>query len=151
MKKIGGLILLVSLGLTGCSTAGNEAAPAVSKPATFEPVPTVTPTPTTTAAPFLAAPVPTTALPPAFTDESTKAKYLDGVKNSLNAWRDGVRPSDETLLVGAAQACSLFAQGMTYTEIGALAGENDIQRTNGVAVAVYASRNFCTEYNTDNL
>ncbi|MCF3137656.1 hypothetical protein LRQ04_00165 [Paenarthrobacter sp. AR 02] len=151
MRKTWGLILLVSVGLTGCSSGGAEAVPAGSTPAPSEPAITVSPTPPASAAPFLAAPVPTTALPPAFADESTKAKYLNGVKSSLNAWRDGVRPSDETLLVGAAQACSLFAQGMTYTEIGALAGENDIQRTNGVAVAVYASRNFCTEYNTDNL
>jgi len=99
-------------------------------------------------APLLAAP--TATLAPEFADESAKARYLAGVKKSPNAWRDGVIPSDDVLLEGAAQACQLFAQGKTYEEIGALAGSTDIQRSNGVAVAVYASRNLCTKYNTDN-
>jgi len=75
---------------------------------------------------------------------------LAGVKKALNAWRDGVIPSDDALLEGAAQACQLFAQGKSWNEIAALAGTTNLQQENGAAVAVYASRNLCTKYNTDN-
>jgi len=89
-------------------------------------------------------------LSPEFSDDSAQARYLAGVKKALNAWRDGVIPSDAALLEGAAQACQLFAQGKTYMEIAALAGSTNLQQENGAAVAVYASRNLCTKYNTDN-
>lgn len=103
-------------------------------------------------APLVTVPTPSQPdLAPEFKDESLRAKYLEGVKHALNAWRDGVIPPDEVLIDGAAQACKLFAEGKTYSEIGALAGDNDIVQTNGAAIAVYASRTFCTEYNTDNL
>lgn len=144
MRKIGGLILLVSVALTGCSTAVEGSTPTESGPASSQ-------APSAVAAPLLATPSPTVTLPPAFTDESAKAGYLAGVKKALNAWRDGVIPSDEVLLDGAAQACQQYAAGKTYVEIGAMAGEAELQQANGVAVAVYASRHFCTEYNTDKL
>jgi hypothetical protein len=138
MGKLGGLILLTALALTGCAA---QAAPAPSESAA----------PLKGVAPLVAAPAPapSESLPPEFSDESAQARYLAGVKKALNAWRDGVIPSDDVLLEGAARACQLFAQGKTYVEIGALAGGTELQQTNGVAVAVYASRNLCTAYNTD--
>ncbi|MGO4143814.1 hypothetical protein AB4Y77_01905 [Paenarthrobacter sp. YAF11_1] len=148
MKKITILVAAAALALTGCSAAGEVADPSTPEAAaSSEPA-----TASEKIAPLLAAPAaPSPSLPPEFSDESAQGKYLAGVKKAVNAWRDGVIPSDGVLLEGAAHACSLFAQGMTYTEIGALAGENEAQRTNGVAVAVYASRYLCTAYNTDNL
>ena len=133
MGKIGGLALVAVLGLTGCASSAVEPASAP----TSAPAQRVAPSPSVT-------------LSPEFSDDSAQARYLAGVKKALNAWRDGVIPSDAALLEGAAQACQLFAQGKTYMEIAALAGSTNLQQENGAAVAVYASRNLCTKYNTDN-
>lgn len=103
-------------------------------------------------APLVTVPKPSQPdLAPEFKDESLRAKYLEGVKHALNAWRDGVIPSDDILVERAAQACKLFAEGKTFMQIGALAGGSELARENGGAIAVYASRTFCTEYNTDNI
>jgi hypothetical protein len=134
MGKLGGLVLVVALGLTGCSAQTS---------------PESSPAPLQGVAPLVA--VPTATLAPEFTDPTNRDKFLAGVKKSPNAWRDGVIPSDDELLQGAAQACQLFAQGKTHTEIAALAGNTNIKQDNGDAIAVHASRNFCTKYNTDNL
>lgn len=149
MRKIGGLLLIGMLALAGCSapTAGDTApsANATGDASSSRIAPLL-------AAPSeSAAPTPSASLPPEFYDDSARGRYLTGVKKALNAWRDGVIPSDEVLLEGAAQACQLFAQGKTYVEIGDLAGDTELKKTNGVAVAVYASRNLCTQYNTDKL
>lgn len=96
-----------------------------------------------------AIPTPTASLPPEFYDDSARGRYLAGVKKALNAWRDGVIPSDEELLKGAEISCGLLAQGKTWTDIGGMAGDSTIARDNAAAVAVYASRNLCTAYNTD--
>lgn len=150
MGKLGGILLLAAVvGLTACNGEAVEGAPE-SSPSASESVnasPEIT-APTETATPT---PTPTITLPPEFYDNSARGKYLAGVKKALNAWRDGVVPSDEELLKDAEAACGLFAKGKTYVEIGALAGNDDIKRSNGVAVAVYASRFLCTKYNTDNL
>lgn len=144
MKKTTAALALAAatIALAGCS-----AAQAVPGPSTAP-----TTTDSSKVAPLLAAPETSTAAPlPQLGDETARSGYLAGVKKAVNAWRDGNIPADAVLLEGAAQACALFAQGMTYTEIGALAGEDEIQRTNGMAVAVYASRHLCTAYNTDKL
>jgi hypothetical protein len=86
-------------------------------------------------------------MPPEFYDDSARGRYLAGVKKALNAWRDGVIPSDEDLLKGAEVACGLRAQGKTVEDIGGMAGESDIARDNAAAVAAYAGRELCTAYN----
>lgn len=129
MGKLGGLVLVSVLALTGCAAQASAA-----------PEPKASVAPLTGVAPLVVAPA----------EQTARDKFLAGVKKSPNAWRDGVIPSDDALLEEATHACKLFAQGKSYEEIAALAGTTDIQQTNGAAVAVWASRNFCTEYNTDN-
>ncbi|YCH09491.1 hypothetical protein ACTAQJ_07955 [Arthrobacter sp. alpha11c] len=139
MRKIWGLILLVSVGLTGCSSAGAGSTPS-SEPSTSDT--------SSAAAPLLAAPAPAEALPSAFTDESARARFLEGVKKN---WRGGNLPSDDALVQRGAESCALFDQGLTMGEIGERGGSTEIEWDNAGAIAVYASRVFCTKHNTDNL
>ncbi|AOY72048.1 hypothetical protein ARZXY2_2518 [Arthrobacter sp. ZXY-2] len=95
-------------------------------------------------------PTPTASLPPEFYDDSARGRYLAGVKKALNAWRDGVIPSDDDLLKGAEVSCGLYDQGKTTEEISALAGSDSIAGDNAYAVAAYAGRYLCTKYNRFN-
>lgn len=144
MRKLGGLILIGLLGLTACSAPSGEATPtatssesagASSKIAPLLAVPSAS-----------AVPSPTASLPSEFYDDSARGRYLAGVKNALNAWRDGVIPSDAELIEAGGVACGLLAQGKTRNEIGALAGGDSIAGDNAVAIAAYAGRDLCTQY-----
>ncbi|QOT16474.1 hypothetical protein [Paenarthrobacter sp. YJN-5] len=146
MRKLGGLIIIGLLGLTACSAPSGEATPAAtssesavasSKIAPLLAVPSAS-----------AVPSPTAGLPPEFYDDSARGRYLAGVKNALNAWRDGVIPSDDDLLKGAEVACGLFAEGKSREDIAGLAGSDAIAIENAAAVASYASRDLCTQYST---
>lgn len=147
MGKLGGILLIaVALGLSACNgeavEGAPESSPSVSGSVTASPEITApTETATTT-------PIPTVTLPPEFYDDSARARYLAGVKQANNAWRDGIIPPDEDLIKGAEIACGLFAQGKNYKEIGRLAGSTDTQMNNGQAIAVYAARVFCPGYST---
>ncbi|QSZ49417.1 hypothetical protein [Arthrobacter sp. D5-1] len=143
MRKIGGLVLLGLLGLTACSAPAGEVAPTASATESAS---------ASKIAPLLSMPsesvsaTPTASLPPEFYDDSARGRYLAGVKKALNAWRDGVIPSDEELIEAGGVACGLLAQGKTRNEIGALAGGDSIAGDNAVAVAAYAGRDLCTQY-----
>jgi hypothetical protein len=133
MGKLGGLILLAALALTGCAA---QAAPAPSESAA----------PLKGVAPLVAAPAPTATLAPEFTDPTNLDKFLAGVKKN---WRGGEIPADDVLVGRGAEACVQFGKGLDMGEIGALGGTTEIEWDNAGAIAVYASRNFCTAYNTD--
>ncbi|MET4094559.1 hypothetical protein [Arthrobacter sp. UYCu712] len=137
MEKLGGLVLIALLALTGCS------APAATEPAT-------TSTPASTEAdqriaPLLAAPAPAESVAPEFDDESAQSKYLEGVKK---VWRGDI-PSDEILLKAGGASCTLFSEGKNYNEIAQMSGTTEAEGDNAASVAIYASRNLCTQYNTD--
>lgn len=137
MGKLGGLILIALLALTGCSA-----------PASTEPATTSTPASTEAAqriAPLLAAPAPAESVAPEFNDESAQSKYLEGVKR---VWRGDI-PSDEILLKAGGAGCTLLAEGKTWADIGGMAGPDVVDMDNAASAAVYASRNLCTPYNTD--
>jgi len=141
MRKIGGLLLIGMLGLAGCSSPGvNESAP-----------PTSSASPTTEAgapsriAPLLSAPSPAESIAPEFDDQSAQARYLAGVKK---VWRGDILP-DEILLKAGGASCTLFAEGKNYNEIAQMSGTSEVEGDNAAAVAVYASRTLCTQFNTD--
>ncbi|QSZ53076.1 hypothetical protein AYX19_08745 [Paenarthrobacter ureafaciens] len=96
-------------------------------------------------APLLAAPSPAASVAPEFDDQSAQAKYLAGIKK---VWRGDV-PSDEILLKAGGAACSLLAEGKHWSDIGGMAGPDGADVDNAAATATYASRNLCTQYNTD--
>jgi hypothetical protein len=146
MRKIGGLLLIFMLGLTGCS-ATNAADPASSAPAA-ESGNSSRIAPLVAIPSESATPTPSASLPPEFYDDSARGRYLAGVKKALNAWRDGVIPSDDDLLKGAEVACGLFAAGKSREDIADMAGPNEIAKDNAAAVASFASRELCTAYNT---
>ncbi|QSZ49571.1 hypothetical protein AYX22_14960 [Arthrobacter sp. D5-1] len=60
-------------------------------------------------------------------------------------------PTDDALVQRGAESCALFGQGLTMGEIGERGGSTEVEWDNAGAIAVYASRTFCTEHNTDNL
>ena len=154
MGKYWGIVLIVgAVSLTACSAPAATDAPTASPSAGSSVAPLhAAPTESGTPTPSASAPASaSSSLPPEFYDDSARGKYLAGVKKALNAWRDGVVPSDVDLLKGAEVSCGLFAQGKTHTEIGAMGGTTSIARDNASAVAIYASRFLCTKYNTDNL
>jgi hypothetical protein len=140
MRKLGGIILLSALALTACSapTTTTEAAPSASASEAAS----------TKIAPLLAAPSPSATLPPEFTDESARSRFLEGVKKN---WRGDALPSDDVLVQRGAESCALFDQGLTMGEIGERGGSTEIEWDNAGAIAVYASRVFCTQHNTDNI
>jgi hypothetical protein len=144
MRKIGGIVLVGLLGLTACSaSAGAESAPSPGSSETaasrIDPLVSV---PSESAIP-----TPTASLPPEFYDDSARGKYLAGVKKALNAWRDGIVPSDDDLIRGAEASCALYDQGKTTEEISAFAGPDGVAGDNAYAVAAYAGRYLCTKYN----
>ncbi|MET4539191.1 hypothetical protein ABIE37_000946 [Arthrobacter bambusae] len=63
-----------------------------------------------------AIPTPTASLPPEFYDDSARGRYLAGGKKALNAWRDGVIPSDQELIQAGGAACELFAKERRATK-----------------------------------
>lgn len=145
MRKLGGLILLGLLGITACSAPAGEAAPSPSAAESAG---------SSKLAPLLSMPsegaaaTPTASLPPEFYDDSARGRYLAGVKKALNAWRDGVIPSDDELIQAGGVACDLFAQGKSREDIAGMAGPNEIAVENAAAVASYASRDLCVQYST---
>ncbi|WOC60105.1 hypothetical protein RI444_16530 [Paenarthrobacter sp. AT5] len=144
MRKLGGIILLAAaVGLSACS---------MPPAATVEPSASDTPSQSSSAdaaakriAPLLAAPSPAASVAPEFDDQSAQAKYLAGIKK---VWRGDV-PSDEILLKAGGAACSLLAEGKHWSDIGGMAGPDGADVDNAAATATYASRNLCTQYNTD--
>lgn len=145
MRKLGGLVLIGLLGLTACSAPAGEATPtatsaqsaaAASKIAPLLSIPSES-----------AIPTPTVILPPEFYNDSARGRYLAGVKKALNAWRDGVIPSDDELVEAGGVACGLLASGQTIEDIGGMAGASEIARDNAAAVAAFAGRDLCTAYN----
>jgi len=136
MGKLGGIILLSALALSGC------AAPVATPDPTSPPAATEA---ATRIAPLLAAPAPAKSVAPEFEDQSAQDKYLEGVKK---VWR-GEIPSDEVLLKAGGAGCTLLSQGKTWADIGGMAGSTEVEHDNGASVAIYASRNLCTAYNTD--
>ncbi|SDW32761.1 hypothetical protein SAMN04487912_102341 [Arthrobacter sp. cf158] len=144
MRKIGGLLLIGALALTGCSAAET----ATNQRETPGPTASASASPDAAAqriAPLLAAPAPAESVAPGFDDESAQAKYLAGVKK---VWRGDI-PSDEILLKAGGASCTLFAEGKNYNEIASLAGTAEVDVDNAAAAAVYASRTLCTQFNTD--
>ncbi|MGY2745363.1 hypothetical protein ACQCSU_07190 [Pseudarthrobacter sp. O4] len=179
MGKLGGLVLVALLGITGCSApAATERAAtetATTEPATSETAPAETasaeasepigpllaePAPAASESssaetvsaeasepigPLLVAPSPAASVAPEFNDESAQRKYLEGVKK---VWRGDI-PSDEVLLEDGGASCTLFAEGKNRSEIGTTAGPGLVDIDNATAAATYASRNLCTQFNTD--
>ncbi len=145
MRKIGGLILLGLLGLTACSAPAGESAqsPSATETAGSSKIAPLLSMPSESAIP-----TPTESLPPEFYDDSARGRYLAGVKKALNAWRDGVIPSDEELIEAGGVACGLFAAGKSREDIAGMAGPNETAVENAAAVASYASRDLCTQYST---
>lgn len=149
MNKLGGTLLLVAaLGLTACSGPTSPAS-VPTEPKSVSGAPTIDPTAEAAAqriAPLLAAPSPAESIAPEFDDQSAQAKYLAGLKK---VWRGDV-PTDEVLLKAGGASCTLFAEGKNYTEIARLSGAtSEADGDNAAAAAIYASRNLCTQYNTD--
>ncbi len=137
MGKLGGIILLSALALSGCAAAP-----------TAEPAPTAKETTVSASqriAPLLAAPAPAKSVAPEFDDESAQGKYLAGVKR---VWRGDI-PSDEFLLKAGGAGCTLLSEGKTWADIGGMAGPDPLDIDNAAAAATYASRTLCTQYNTD--
>jgi len=152
MGKIWGTILLAAaLGLTACagpSTSGSAPEPSATASETASQTAKIAPLFASAATTAAASPSASASLPSEFYDDSARGKYLAGVKKALNAWRNGVIPSDEELLKGAEVSCGYLAEGKTWADIGAMAGPDEIAMDNASAVASYASRFLCTKYNT---
>ena len=141
MRKIGGILLLSVIALSACS------APAPVPPG----VAAESQAPAGKMAPLVAAPpvaAPAVTLPPVYADATAREKFLVGVKKN---WRGSDLPADDTLINRGAESCALFDQGLTMGEIGERGGSTEVEWDNAGAIAVYASRVFCTEHNTDNL
>lgn len=144
MRKLGGIILLAAaVGLSACS---------MPPAATVEPSASETPSQSSSAdaaakriAPLLAAPSPAASVAPEFDDQSAQAKYLAGLKK---VWRGDV-PSDEILLKAGGASCTLLAEGKNYNQIAQMSATTEAEADNAAATAVYASRNLCTQFNTD--
>ena len=141
MRKLGGIILLSALALTACSAPTANTEPTPSPAVTSE-------APSTKIAPLLAAPAPSAPLAPAYSDPTAKEKFLAGVKKN---WRESSIPADDVLVQRGAESCALFDQGLTMGEIGERGGSTIVDWDNAAAIAIYASRVFCTQHNTDNL
>ena len=141
MRKILGTLAIAVLALTGCS-AGD------STPETVQAETVASEAATITAAPIeaKAAAPETAAASGAYGDPTTDAAFLEGVKG---AWT-GTHPSDSDLVSAAKFACQEFEAGKSYQEMRPVSGTSSDDLNNGVAVAVYASRNYCTDFNTDN-
>lgn len=139
MGKLGGLALIAALTLTACS------APAATPDASEAPTASASETANQRIAPLLAAPAPAESVAPEFNDESAQAKYLAGVKK---VWRGDI-PSDEILLKAGGSACTLFSEGKNRNEIAEMAGTSEVEVDNANFAAVHASRNLCTQFNTD--
>jgi hypothetical protein len=140
MRKIGGLLLIGVLGLAGCSAPGGNDLAATSTAS-----PTAEAATSSRIAPLLSAPSPAESVAPEFDDQSAQARYLAGVKK---VWRGGI-PSDEILLKAGGASCILFSEGKNYNEIAQMSGTTEVEGDNAAAVAVYASRTLCTQFNTD--
>lgn len=143
MRKTGGLLLIGLIGLTACSAPSPSAEPSATESSATSNIRPLLSVPSESAIP-----TPTASLPPEFYDDSARGRYLAGVKKALNAWRDGVVPSDDDLLKGAEVACGLFASGKSREDIADMAGSSDIAKDNAAAIASFSSRELCTEYNT---
>lgn len=142
MGKLGGIVVFAAaLALTACSAPNAETAAPSASPSTNASESAAA----QRIAPLLAAPSPAASVAPEFDDESAQSKFLAGVKK---VWRGDI-PSDEILLKAGGASCTLFAEGKNYNEIAALAGTSEVDVDNGAAVAIYASRALCTQFNTD--
>lgn len=127
--KLGGLILLATLALTGCSA---PAAPASETQAPLQGV-----------APLAAAPSPSATLAPEFTDATSRGQVPHRRQEELARRGTAVR----RVPVGrGSAACPQFSKGLTHSEIGGLGGTTGIEWDNADAIAIYASRTFCTAY-----
>lgn len=148
MRKLGGILLVVAaLGLTACSGPPSPSS-GPTEPGSFSGTATTDQTAEAAAqriAPLLAAPAPAESIAPEFDDQSAQARYLASLKK---IWRGDV-PTDEILLKAGGSACSLLAEGRHWSDIGGMAGPDSADIDNAAATATYASRNLCTQYNTD--
>lgn len=142
MRKIGGLVLIGLLGLTACSA---PEAPTPEASSSASATAAATESAAQRIAPLLAAPSPAESVAPEFDDENAQSKYLAGVKK---VWRGDV-PSDEILLKAGGASCTLFAEGKNYNQIAQMSATTEAEADNAAAAAVYASRNLCTQFNTD--
>jgi hypothetical protein len=136
MGKLGGIILLSALALSGCAAPAAQTVPSSAPPTTAA---------DQRIAPLLAAPAPAESVAPEFNDESAQSKYLAGVKK---VWRGDIPPDDVLLKVGGA-SCTLFSEGKNYNDIAAMAGTSEVDVDNGASAAIYAGRNLCTQFNPD--
>ena len=97
-------------------------------------------------APLLTVPEPSPSLAPEFSEPTAREKFLVGVKKN---WRESSIPSDDVLVQRGVESCALFDQGLTMGEIGERGGSTIADWDNAAAIAIYASRVFCTQHNTD--
>lgn len=140
MRKILGTLAIAVLALTACS------APAETP--SIQPFVGSAPEVTITAAPIPAQSTADTETMATggFGDPATDAAFLEGVKDG---WA-GSTPSDDELVSAAKLACDEFAKGVPYRDMRLVEGVADEDLNNGIRIAVYASRNYCTDFNTDN-
>jgi hypothetical protein len=126
--------VLVVIALSGCSSAGAPETARVPAGSTATEPP---------------APEETSAAPAYTAEEQEVLGYLRGD----TVLYDGDLFTDEELVAGARDACELFAQGIAYTDMdvvsgdeAALAAEGLPANRNDSSVAALASQVMCTDY-----